>query len=170
MSSANFKYLIQNHLLQNFADQEEDVVDSSESNLLYLDDVSAKGFRAQRRRNSFFAPHCLQVSVLSLLIFTILLIFLLFRKHNVDQRACIIKQSIYCGSARSTVISPNQIFSRQTYHGYQAHAYSTAPVLDVLSDDYQDWKFNGTFRDFSPYKGPPSADVDKAWNDLFACT
>jgi len=53
-----------------------------------------------------------------------------------------------------------------------APTYSSfpAPVLDVLTDDYQTWTFNGTFRDFSPYKGPPSDDVDRAWRELFNCT
>lgn len=36
-------------------------------------------------------------------------------------------------------------------------------MLEVLDDNYQTWKFNGTFRDNSPYKGPPNVDVDKAW-------
>ena len=43
-------------------------------------------------------------------------------------------------------------------------------MLDVLDDELQIWKFNGTFRDYSPYKGPPNADVDKAWADLFSCS
>ena len=51
-----------------------------------------------------------------------------------------------------------------------AKCFSSAPVLDVLDDEYQTWKFNGTFRDYSPYKGPPNAEVDKAWADLFSCT
>jgi len=51
-----------------------------------------------------------------------------------------------------------------------ADSFPPAPVLDVLGDEYQTWKFNGTFRDFSPYKGPPNAEVDKAWADLFTCT
>lgn len=42
-----------------------------------------------------------------------------------------------------------------------------APLLDILNDDYQVLKFNGTFREFSPYKGPPSSSVDAAWENLF---
>ena len=46
---------------------------------------------------------------------------------------------------------------------------ATAPILDVLDDDYQTWKFNGSFKNDSPYKGPPSPAVDKAWADLWDC-
>lgn len=43
---------------------------------------------------------------------------------------------------------------------------STAPALGVVGDDYEVWRFNGTFRNDSPYKGPPSASVDAAWNRI----
>lgn len=50
-----------------------------------------------------------------------------------------------------------------------AEGFATAPILDVLDDDYQTWKFNGSFKNDSPYKGPPSPAVDKAWADLWDC-
>ena len=31
---------------------------------------------------------------------------------------------------------------------------------------YKTWRFNGTFRLDSPYKGPPSASVDTVWERL----
>ena len=47
----------------------------------------------------------------------------------------------------------------------------SAPVFDMLNDEYETWKFNGTFRNFSryEYKGPRNGDVDKAWAVLFTC-
>ena len=51
-----------------------------------------------------------------------------------------------------------------------AEGFSSAAVLDVLDDDYQTWKLNGTVQDCSPCKGPPHAEVDKACADLFPCT
>ena len=43
---------------------------------------------------------------------------------------------------------------------------STAPALEAVDDEYEVWRFNGTFRNGSPYKGPPSASVDAAWNHI----
>ena len=50
-----------------------------------------------------------------------------------------------------------------------ADGFAIAPILDVLDDNYQTWKFNGSFKNDSPYKGPPSPAVDKAWADLWDC-
>ena len=50
-----------------------------------------------------------------------------------------------------------------------ADGFAIAPILDVLDDDYQTWKFNGSFKNDSPYKGPPNPTVDKAWADLWDC-
>ena len=41
-----------------------------------------------------------------------------------------------------------------------------APALDAIRDDYEVWRFNGTFRNDSPYKGPPSESVDAAWDRI----
>ena len=124
MTSAKFKYLSQKHLLHNNADQEEDVVDFSESNLSYPGDISARGFHAQRKRKSYFPLQCLRVSVPILSILTILLIFLLIREHKPDQRPCTIKQSIYFELTRFILISPKQTCSRQNVSWTQSSLLS----------------------------------------------
>lgn len=69
-----------------------------------------------------------------------------------------------------TVRPPTMSLSPPNVAQKPANPFHLAPVLDVLNDDYQTWKFNGTFRNKSPYKGPPNAEVDKAWADLLSCT
>ena len=81
------------------------------------------------------------------------------RNREKCQKSCITRQSIYCSSSSSaTCLRKNG-----------TNCFRPAPILDVLDDEYQTWKLNGTFRDYSPYKGPPNADVDKPWADLFSC-
>lgn len=103
------------------------------------------------------------IHVISIL--TILALVIGFiRSRGVWRKACVERQSIYCSSNHSRTISLNKRASSLLT------SCPSAPVLDVLSDEYQTWKFNGTFRNFSPYKGPPNGEVDKAWADLFSCT
>lgn len=42
---------------------------------------------------------------------------------------------------------------------------SVGPLLEIHPYDRK-IRFNGTFNRDSPYKGPPSPEVDKAWDDL----
>lgn len=98
----------------------------------------------------------------SLIIFALVVGFI--RSRGVWRKPCVERQSIYCSSNHSLTMSLNIRASSLITSG------PLAPVLDVLSDEYQTWKFNGTFRNFSPYKGPPNGEVDKAWADLFSCT
>ena len=100
---------------------------------------------------------------LSLLI-VLALIFGFFRSKGNRPESCVERQSIYCSSMQSLTMTLEMKASRLLI------SCPSAPVLDVLSDEYQTWKFNGTFRNLSPYKGPPNAEVDKAWADLFTCT
>lgn len=44
--------------------------------------------------------------------------------------------------------------------------HSLAPVLDLLSDDYQTLKFIGHTKEGSPYQGPPNSKVDAVWDRL----
>ena len=44
-----------------------------------------------------------------------------------------------------------------------------APALAAVSDDYQTLRFNGSFRTYSPYKGPLSPTVNAAWEELIEC-
>ncbi|MCJ1451359.1 hypothetical protein MMC28_001695 [Mycoblastus sanguinarius] len=41
-----------------------------------------------------------------------------------------------------------------------------SPAFEIVHDDYDTWRFNGTFRFNSPYKGPPSPSVDAAWDEI----
>jgi hypothetical protein len=45
----------------------------------------------------------------------------------------------------------------------------TAPVLEVISQDYQDVRFNYSLWYPSPYKGPPTPEVDQAWHRIMQC-
>lgn len=41
-----------------------------------------------------------------------------------------------------------------------------SPAISVINDKYQTRQFNGTFDNHSPYKGPPSPQVDAIWEDM----
>ena len=41
-----------------------------------------------------------------------------------------------------------------------------APAIESVDEDYEIRQFNGTFDIDSPYKGPPSPEVDAAWDSL----
>lgn len=43
---------------------------------------------------------------------------------------------------------------------------SPSPALHLISDEYETWRFNGSFDLPSPYKGPPSPAVDAAWGKI----
>ena len=43
---------------------------------------------------------------------------------------------------------------------------SAAPVLEDLDPGLQEFRFNGSIRWPSPYRGPPSSKVDAAWNRI----
>ena len=44
-----------------------------------------------------------------------------------------------------------------------------APLVPLLNEVPQTWKFNGTLTHPSPYKGPPDDSVDDAWDRLYNC-
>lgn len=50
-----------------------------------------------------------------------------------------------------------------------AHS-NIAPMLDAIDNDYQDVFWNGSLWYQSPYKGPPTPEVNQAWHDLMECT
>ncbi|KAK7729246.1 hypothetical protein SLS53_009311 [Cytospora paraplurivora] len=52
----------------------------------------------------------------------------------------------------------------QGYCSNKTHAYS--PINDVLEEDYVDYWFKGSLWYDSPYKGPPTPEVNKAWDEL----
>ena len=41
-----------------------------------------------------------------------------------------------------------------------------APALEVVKDDYEIVRFISSYKSQSPYKGPPSPDVDAAWDRI----
>ena len=41
-----------------------------------------------------------------------------------------------------------------------------APALEVVKDDYEVVRFISSYKSQSPYKGPPSPDVDAAWDRI----
>ncbi|MCJ1235720.1 hypothetical protein MMC14_003691 [Varicellaria rhodocarpa] len=41
------------------------------------------------------------------------------------------------------------------------------PALHVVNEEYQTWKMNGTLRTSSSYRGPPSSEIDAAWEKLW---
>ncbi|CAF9941456.1 MAG: hypothetical protein HETSPECPRED_003233 [Heterodermia speciosa] len=62
------------------------------------------------------------------------------------------------------------VVSRKQHHSsamdcvFRLSQYS--PGLEALSDDYQTVRFKGSFSFPSPYKGPPTPEVDKKWNEI----
>lgn len=42
-------------------------------------------------------------------------------------------------------------------------------MLDAIDEDYQDVSWNGSLWYPSPYKGPPTPEVNLAWHDLMQC-
>lgn len=44
---------------------------------------------------------------------------------------------------------------------------SWSPVNSLINDNYETWRFNGTFDQSSPYKGPPSPAVEDSWANLW---
>ena len=152
------------HLLRDFTEESigQSLSDSeSESNGSGLEPKMLK----ERRRPARSGRERLHQTLHAIFILIILaLIFGFFRSREDWRKPCVERQSIYCSSNQSLTVSL-EIKASSLLISPQL-----APVLDVLSDEYQTWKFNGTFRNFSPYKGPPNEEVDKAWADLFTCT
>lgn len=107
---------------------------------------------------------CYASNILLLIISsTILLVSIFVNQTNTER--CIEKQSVYCKASPPTGTQIKGEKNRR--HDWLMDFISlSAPLLEVLSDDYQLWKFNGTFRKSSPYKGPPSPSVDAAWDNL----
>ena len=75
------------------------------------------------------------------------------------------------GADPTNCVQKHSLFCRQHWKGKHSTSTAlickrTAPALAVIHDDYEVWRFNGTFRSDSPYKGPPSASVDAAWNRI----
>lgn len=46
---------------------------------------------------------------------------------------------------------------------------SLAPINEAIKEKYVDVRFNGSLWFDSPYKGPPTPEVEQAWQDLMAC-
>ena len=44
-----------------------------------------------------------------------------------------------------------------------------APVLEGLDAEYQEIRFKYSLWDQSPYKGPPTPEVEGAWHDIMKC-
>lgn len=42
-------------------------------------------------------------------------------------------------------------------------------MLNAIDNDYQDVFWNGSLWYNSPYKGPPTPEVNAAWHDLMQC-
>lgn len=119
-------------------------------NLLAQEHVSHK------KRRSFNRAHCLSWAAQS--IFFLVSLTIIYRALFLKETGptdCVQKHSLFC-KQREKRHSP-----------LLTHAdvsNSTAPALEAVDDEYEVWRFNGTFRNGSPYKGPPSVSVDKAWN------
>lgn len=111
-----------------------------------------------KKRRSFKRAHCLSWAAQSLLFLVSLTILhqALFLKKTVPTK-CVQKHSLFCKQQEKT---HSPLLTRANMSNL------TAPALAVVGDDYEVWRFNGTFRNDSPYKGPPSARVDAAWNQI----
>ena len=111
-----------------------------------------------KKRRSFNRAHCISWGAQSLFFLVSLTILhqALFLKKT-GPTNCAQKHSLFC----------KQQEKRQSHLLTRANvSNSTAPALAVIGDEYDVWRFNGTFRIDSPYKGPPSASVDAAWNHI----
>ena len=110
------------------------------------------------KRRSFNRAHCFSWAAQSLFFLVSLTILhqaLLTRKTSPAK--CAEKHSLFCKQQErrhKQIRTPANVSN------------STAPALAIIDDEYEVWRFNGTFRNGSPYKGPPSASVDAAWNHI----
>lgn len=77
--------------------------------------------------------------------------------YNVFHKSCLERNHAWC---QYTCLS----FS------FTCKSYSkAAPMLGAIDGDYQDVFWNGSLWYHSPYKGPPTPEVNKAWHDLMQC-
>ena len=111
-----------------------------------------------KKRRSFNRAHYFSWAAQSLFFLVSLTILhqaLLIRRTSPAK--CAQKHSLFCKQQKrrhSHLLTPAYVSN------------STAPALAIIDDEYEVWHFNGTFRNGSPYKGPPSASVDAAWNHI----
>ena len=124
--------------------------------LVETENLLAQEYVPRKKRRSFNRTHCLSwaaQSIFFLVSLTILHQALFLKKTGPTD--CVQKHSLFC-KQRGKSYSP--LLTRANVSN------STAPALEAVDDEYEVWRFNGTFRNGSPYKGPPSVSVDKAWN------
>ena len=93
-----------------------------------------------------------------LCIIVIILSLCLYHAQSATTFHCIESWSTYC-------LSPSILSSLKSRETDQ----NLAPVLPIVSEEPKTLKFNGTFAHPSPYKGPPNAAVDMAWDGLYNC-
>ncbi len=55
---------------------------------------------------------------------------------------------------------------QSSFHSLSFTDRSAAPILEDLDPGLQEFRFNGSIRWPSPYRGPPSREVDAAWNRI----
>ena len=111
-----------------------------------------------KKRRSFNRAHCLSWAAQSLFFLVSLTILhqALFLKRTSPAK-CAQKHSLFCKQQERR---HSRLLTRANVSN------SIAPALAIIGDEYEVWRFNGTFRNGSPYKGPPSASVDAAWNHI----
>lgn len=101
------------------------------------------------------------VHLILLLSSTTMFLAALSTKHGLSQN-CVRKLSSPCQLRQIYLTCPRDI----GFPCWSESIANVAPALHVISDEYETWRFNGSFDLFSPYKGPPSPAVDAAWGKI----
>ena len=111
-----------------------------------------------KKQHSFNRAHCFSWAAQSLFfLFSLTILHQALFIRRTSPAKCAQKHSLFCKQQErrhSHLLMPANV------------SISTAPALAIVDDEYEIWRFNGTFRNGSPYKGPPSASVDAAWNHI----
>ena len=118
-----------------------------------LESYELRPQRSNERKHTYI--HILINAVLALAV----VILFLWIYHLKGSPSCISQWSTYCTKIPLVPILCSRLLLT-----------SKAPILSHVPAQPQTWKFNGTFSHPSPYKGPPNASVDDAWDRLYNCT
>ena len=55
------------------------------------------------------------------------------------------------------------------YHAKRHRLVQQTELRDAVADSWRNVRFDGTFNRSSPYKGPPSPEVDALWHEVTGC-
>lgn len=110
----------------------------------------------QQQRTLFKLQLLSWTAQLLLFIFSVLLLHQAMSLRGADSINCVQKHSMFCKSYLGRILLAMHALTSSR----------TAPATGAVHDDYEIWRFNGTFRFVSPYKGPPSVSVDTSWKEI----